>query len=261
MSYTGTKGRVLIATTDAGFLKGLRTHLTGAGYEVVCECSDGKEAVREAAALHPDAVIAGLLLPGLDGAQVVSAVKAAHPAIAPICFITTSVSNSFMLGEALAAGADYCVICPCDYEGLLNKLQKALTKRYCTTGIGSAQRVEMGDFEAQVTAMIHQIGVPAHIKGYQYLRRAIMMVIEDEDLINLVTKRLYPAVAQTYGTTASRVERAIRHAIEVAWDRGDIDTINSYFGYTIQSSRGKPTNSEFIALIADKLRLRAKLAM
>lgn len=109
--------------------------------------------------------------------------------------------------------------------------------------------------------MIHQIGVPAHIKGYQYLRRAIMMVIEDEDLINLVTKRLYPAVAQTYGTTASRVERAIRHAIEVAWDRGDIDTINSYFGYTIQSSRGKPTNSEFIALIADKLRLRAKLAM
>ena len=261
MSYTGTKGRVLIATTDAGFLTGLRTHLTGAGYEVVCECSDGKEAVREAAALHPDAVIAGLLLPGLDGAQVVSAVKAAHPAIAPICFITTSVSNSFMLGEARAAGADYCVICPCDYEGLLNKLQKALTKRYCTTGIGSAQMVEMGDFEAQVTDMIHQIGVPAHIKGYQYLRRAIMMVIEDEDLINLVTKRLYPAVAQTYGTTASRVERAIRHAIEVAWDRGDIDTINSYFGYTIQSSRGKPTNSEFIALIADKLRLRAKLAM
>ena len=166
-----------------------------------------------------------------------------------------------MLGEALAAGADYCVICPCDYEGLINKLQKALTKRYCTTGIGSAQMVEMGDFEAQVTDMIHQIGVPAHIKGYQYLRRAIMMVIEDEDLINLVTKRLYPAVAQTYGTTASRVERAIRHAIEVAWDRGDIDTINSYFGYTIQSSRGKPTNSEFIALIADKLRLRAKLAM
>ena len=116
-------------------------------------------------------------------------------------------------------------------------------------------------FDKHMTDMIHQIGVPAHIKGYQYLRCAIMMVIEDENLINLVTKRLYPAVAQTYGTTASRVERAIRHAIEVAWDRGDIDTINSYFGYTIQSSRGKPTNSEFIALIADKLRLRAKLAM
>ena len=110
MSYTGTKGRVLIATTDAGFLKGLRTHLTGAGYEVVCECSDGKEAVREAAALHPDAVIAGLLLPGLDGAQVVSAVKAAHPAIAPICFITTSVSNWLMVEYMLPARENECMV-------------------------------------------------------------------------------------------------------------------------------------------------------
>ena len=110
--------------------------------------------------------------------------------------------------------------------------------------------------EAQVTKIIHQIGVPAHIKGYQYLRSAILMAIDDEEIINSVTKILYPSVAKKYQTTTSRVERAIRHAIEVAWDRGDVDTLNSYFGYTIQNSRGKPTNSEFIAMIADNLRLK-----
>ena len=126
-----------------------------------------------------------------------------------------------------------------------------------TTGAYSAN----SDLEAQVTKIIHQIGVPAHIKGYQYLRTAILMTIEDTEIINSVTKVLYPTVAKKYSTTTSRVERAIRHAIEVAWDRGDVDTLNSYFGYTIQNSRGKPTNSEFIAMIADNLRLKYKFAV
>ena len=116
------------------------------------------------------------------------------------------------------------------------------------------------DLELMVTEIIHQIGVPAHIKGYHYLRDAIMMSIKDSDLINCVTKILYPTVAKKHATTSSRVERAIRHAIEVAWDRGDVDVLNSYFGYTIHTSRGKPTNSEFIAMISDKLRLRLRLA-
>ena len=115
------------------------------------------------------------------------------------------------------------------------------------------------DIESQVTQIIHQIGVPAHIKGYQYLRTAILLTVKDSDIINSVTKVLYPSVAKKYATTTSRVERAIRHAIEVAWDRGDVDTLNSYFGYTIQNNRGKPTNSEFIAMIADNLRLKYKL--
>ena len=115
------------------------------------------------------------------------------------------------------------------------------------------------DIEAQVTRIIHQIGVPAHIKGYQYLRTAILMTIRDSEMINSVTKSLYPSVAKKYKTTTSRVERAIRHAIEVAWDRGDVDTLNSYFGYTIQNSRGKPTNSEFIAMIADNFRVKYKM--
>lgn len=116
------------------------------------------------------------------------------------------------------------------------------------------------DIEAQVTSVIHQIGVPAHIKGYQYLRTAIIMAINDTEIINYVTKMLYPSVAKKYQTTSSRVERAIRHAIEVAWDRGDIDTLNAYFGYTVQNNRGKPTNSEFIAMISDNLRLKNKLS-
>ena len=115
------------------------------------------------------------------------------------------------------------------------------------------------DMETQVTKIIHQIGVPAHIKGYQYLRTAILMTIADNDMINSVTKSLYPSVAKQYATTTSRVERAIRHAIEVAWDRGDVDVLNSYFGYTIQNNRGKPTNSEFIAMIADSMRLKRKM--
>jgi two-component system response regulator (stage 0 sporulation protein A) len=115
------------------------------------------------------------------------------------------------------------------------------------------------DIESQVTKIIHQIGVPAHIKGYQYLRTAILMTISDNDIINSVTKILYPSVAKKYSTTTSRVERAIRHAIEVAWDRGDVDTLNDFFGYTVQNNRGKPTNSEFIAMIADNLRLKYKI--
>ena len=123
----------------------------------------------------------------------------------------------------------------------------------------SVQSDNIPDIEAQVTRIIHQIGVPAHIKGYQYLRTAILLTVKDSDVINSVTKVLYPSVAKKYQTTTSRVERAIRHAIEVAWDRGDVDTLNSYFGYTIQNNRGKPTNSEFIAMIADNLRLKYKL--
>ena len=127
------------------------------------------------------------------------------------------------------------------------------------TGSPSLPSAEPDDIETQVTQIIHQIGVPAHIKGYQYLRTAILLTVKDSDIINSVTKVLYPSVAKKYSTTTSRVERAIRHAIEVAWDRGDVDTLNAYFGYTIQNNRGKPTNSEFIAMIADNLRLKYKL--
>lgn len=160
-----------------------------------------------------------------------------------------------MLTEATEAGADYCILKPVNYTALAERIRRLMLKREIIETKRSSTGESDAKLETQVTKIIHQIGVPAHIKGYQYLRTAILMTINDNDIINSVTKILYPSVAKQYKTTSSRVERAIRHAIEVAWDRGDVDTLNSYFGYTIQTSRGKPTNSEFIAMIADNLRL------
>ena len=157
--------------------------------------------------------------------------------------------------EATDAGAEICILKPYNTVSVVSHINTLFKMRNNTAKYHSDSD---SDMEAQVTKIIHQIGVPAHIKGYQYLRTAILMTIEDNDIINAVTKVLYPTVAKKYQTTTSRVERAIRHAIEVAWDRGDVDTLNSYFGYTIQNSRGKPTNSEFIAMIADNLRLKYK---
>ena len=157
--------------------------------------------------------------------------------------------------EASDAGADFCLLKPFDAYALAEHARSIIRMKNEANGIDTGSK---NDMETQVTKIIHQIGVPAHIKGYQYLRCAIMMTIDDNDVINSVTKVLYPTVAKKYQTTTSRVERAIRHAIEVAWDRGDVDTLNSFFGYTIQNSRGKPTNSEFIAMIADNLRLKYK---
>ena len=161
----------------------------------------------------------------------------------------------------MGAGAELCLLKPYDTVSICEHIAEILKSRRgrLVSGTLSPADERTPDIETQVTKIIHQIGVPAHIKGYQYLRTAILLTIEDNDIINSVTKILYPSVAKQYQTTTSRVERAIRHAIEVAWDRGDVDTLNSYFGYTIQNNRGKPTNSEFIAMIADNLRLKYKL--
>ena len=160
------------------------------------------------------------------------------------------------LAEQVAArGGDYCMLKPCRLSAVVERI------RQLAHGQAAQEGSEGGDdreLERRVTAIIHDIGVPAHIKGYQYLREAIIMTVEDMDVINAVTKVLYPEVARKFGTTASRVERAIRHAIEVAWDRGDLDTLQKYFGFTVSNSKGKPTNSEFIAMIADRLQLQRR---
>ncbi len=247
---------VLLADTDAAFRASFGEALASAGFSLLGECADGREAVRIAKSGHPDAVVLDLLLPGLDGTEVIRSLRASCAEPSPVFMIVSAVSNPGMLTDAIAAGADICLIKPCEPALAANKLKRLLTK---SRVMPSSFRSELSDMETQVTGIIHQIGVPAHIKGYQYLRTAILLTVENPDLINSITKELYPTVAKEYGTTSSRVERAIRHAIEVAWDRGDVDTINSYFGYTVQSARGKPTNSEFIALIADNLRLRNKM--
>lgn len=255
MALTNQKKRILIADTEIDFRFGLKKYLEQNGYELAGESTDGTSALKQILEVRPDAVVIDLMLPGMDGADVIREAKNIESIKHTVFIVVTNVNNPAMLAEASDAGSDYCIMKPCEYTAVVSKIEKALTKSMCRT-----QTNKPADLETQVTKIIHQIGVPAHIKGYQYLRTAIMMTVENSDLINSITKELYPSVAKAYGTTSSRVERAIRHAIEVAWDRGDVDVINSYFGYTVQSTRGKPTNSEFIALISDNLRLRNKIA-
>ena len=253
--------KILIADENPDFRKACRSHLTGLGYRTVAEAVNGEDALYKIDKEHPDVVLTDIWLSKLDCTQVIRGARLLdlRPALPPAFFVYSVVNNPNMFAEATEAGAEYCFLRPIDYKQLDERIRRVCAAR--SSGRPAPAAGPNGtDMETQVTKVIHQIGVPAHIKGYQYLRTAILMTIDDSDVINSVTKILYPSVAKKYATTSSRVERAIRHAIEVAWDRGDVETLNSYFGYTIQNNRGKPTNSEFIAMIADNLRLKNKLS-
>lgn len=227
------------------------------GYREILEASNGERAIELIAGGNIDLVITDLWLSKLDGIGIIRNAYALGLGEKPSFILMSPINKQNILMEASDAGADLCILKPFEIGALISHIEAILKLKKGRRA--SAEKLsEMPDMEAQVTKIIHQIGVPAHIKGYQYLRCAILMTIDDNEVINSVTKVLYPTVAKKYQTTTSRVERAIRHAIEVAWDRGDVDTLNSYFGYTIQNSRGKPTNSEFIAMIADNLRLKYK---
>ena len=256
--------KILIADENPSTRQNLRDGLLRHGFRYIEEASNGEEALTKIGRVHPDIVLADVWLSKLDGIGVLRQSKSLdlgtdkHPAFV----ILSMVSNQNIFIEASNAGAELCLLKPVDPQSLSNHIEILMQHRRSAAPSlagNNAQETSIPDIETQVTKIIHQIGVPAHIKGYQYLRTAILLTIQDSDIINSVTKVLYPSVAKKYATTTSRVERAIRHAIEVAWDRGDVDTLNSYFGYTIQNSRGKPTNSEFIAMIADNLRLKYKL--
>ena len=234
-----------------------RLRVNGAG--LIDEVKNGDEAMKMISRQSYDIVISDLWLPSLDAASIMKR-TAESGKNTPSFVILTQVSTPSVLMEANRAGASLCMPKPIDYDTFSDKIDMILKNRSNSSASSDKNdAADKIDMETQVTRIIHQIGVPAHIKGYQYLRTAILMTISDNDVINSVTKVLYPSVAKKYQTTTSRVERAIRHAIEVAWDRGDVDTLNSYFGYTIQNSRGKPTNSEFIAMIADNMRLKYKI--
>ena len=258
--------KVLIADENNDFRHAIRENLIRAGIDVVDETDSGFDVLTKIKRSTPDVVIIDVWLPSLDAVQVIKKSKTLfqNPANIPDFIVISYCSNPNIFAEAIEAGAAYCMGKPFEYATLIERIariyknRQSAYKNQIMNGIQYAQ--EPSDLESQVTEIIHRIGVPAHITGYQYLRTAIMMTIEDNDLINAVTKVLYPAVAKKYQTTSSRVERAIRHAIEVAWDRGDIDTLNAFFGYTIHKERGKPTNSEFIAMIADNMRLKNKIS-
>ena len=250
--------KILLCTENNDERRRLCEALMKGGYRNVYECASGDRAINMLADDSYDIVITDLWLSGLDGIGLIR--NAANMGLVkrPSFILMSPINKQNILMEASMAGADICLLKPIDIASLKSHIDTILKMNKPGNSKNYEKLSEIPDMEAQVTKIIHQIGVPAHIKGYQYLRYAIIMTIDDSDVINSVTKVLYPTVAKRFQTTTSRVERAIRHAIEVAWDRGDVDTLNSYFGYTIQNSRGKPTNSEFIAMIADNLRLKYK---
>ena len=263
MEYTT---KILIADENSSQRALIKDCFLRAGCRYIEEAVNGEDALSKIAKLHPDVVVIDIWMSKVDGLSVVRSAKAMSYGTdkAPVMIMTSPISNQNIFVQALQAGAELCLIKPINSSNLLEYVESMLKNRNAKNDTSPAadktERQDLTpDIEAQVTRIIHQIGVPAHIKGYQYLRTAILLTVKDSDIINSVTKVLYPSVAKKYQTTTSRVERAIRHAIEVAWDRGDVDTLNSYFGYTIQNNRGKPTNSEFIAMIADNLRLKYKL--
>ncbi len=251
--------KILIADENNEVRNHIHERLKVNGAGLIDEVKNGDEAMKMISRQSYDIVISDLWLPSLDAASIMKR-TAESGKNAPSFVILTQVSTPSVLMEANRAGASLCMPKPIDYDTFSDKIDMILKNRSNSSASSDkTNAADKIDMETQVTRIIHQIGVPAHIKGYQYLRTAILMTISDNDVINSVTKVLYPSVAKKYQTTTSRVERAIRHAIEVAWDRGDVDTLNSYFGYTIQNSRGKPTNSEFIAMIADNMRLKYKI--
>ena len=253
------KLKVVIADDSTEFGNLCKTVLNDYGVEAtLCE-KDGMKLLEKVKNSKPDVILADVFMPNLDILGVLDNLKNSEIKDRPLVMAMSSYDNPALEKETLSAGANYYFIKPFDIKNMADRIVK-MSKARDDISISGTKTEAAADLEMTVTKIIHQIGVPAHIKGYHYLREAIILSVKNNEIINSVTKILYPTVAKKHNTTSSRVERAIRHAIEVAGDRGDIDVLNSYFGYTIQNERGKPTNSEFIAMIADKLRLEMKIS-
>ena len=231
-------------------------------FEVVGMATNGLEIINIIKDKQPDIVLLDIIMPQIDGLTVMEKVKTDKDVTKEPTFIVISaVGRESVTEDAFNMGATYYIMKPFDNQMLINRIRyvksnkKLLDNKRAALVTDNSEAVSDRSLEADITEIIHDIGIPAHIKGYQYLRDSIMLSVKDNDVINSITKILYPTIAKKYQTTSSRVERAIRHAIEVAWNRGNTDTLNGLFGYTISNGKGKPTNSEFIALIADKIRL------
>ncbi len=247
---------VIIADNTEEFCSSLTAALKRTdGFQVLGTANDGEQAIRLVTERKPDVLILDLMLAKQDGLSVLKAIS--NMERKPVTLATSRFVTDYVASAAANLGVRYLMLKPCDMTVLVERLEEI---RGSGTQKAAAKRASANNIESMVTNIIHEIGVPAHIKGYQYLREAIIIAVEDMDVINAITKVLYPQVAKTFQTTPCRVERAIRHAIEVAWDRGDLDTLQRFFGYTVSNTKGKPTNSEFIALIADKLQLQLKSA-
>ena len=266
----GSKISVLIADDNKEFCSILNDYLLNQrDIVVIGVAKDGREALTLIEERKPDLVVLDIIMPHLDGLGVLERLNTMELEKMPRVIVLSAVGQDKITQKAITLGADYYVVKPFDMDVFTKRIREMFigssvsepVRRQSVMMRSEVQTVkEPMDLETEITNIIHEIGVPAHIKGYMYLREAITMVVNDMELLSAVTKELYPSIAKKYNTTASRVERAIRHAIEVAWGRGQIEAINKLFGYTIHNDKGKPTNSEFIAMVADKLRLKNKVS-
>lgn len=253
---------MLLADDNKEFCERCASALSAKGFETLVCKKDGEEVLRLIREKSPAVVVMDVFMTSIDAMGVVSAVAQEDFSPKPVLITSSTVDHPFFQNELMRLGASYHFNKPFDPKVLADRVEFfAGFNPTQTRGRQATTRTNnFKSLESIVTDIILEIGVPAHIKGYQYVRDSIILAVNQPEVINGITKILYPAVAKQNGTTSSRVERAIRHAIEVAWDRGDVDILNSYFGYTIHNLRGKPTNSEFIAMIADKIRLEQKSA-
>lgn len=259
-----SKIKILLADDNKEFSDIVCNHLSKQNdMEVLSIAQDGVEAYTMILEDKPDIAILDCIMPHLDGLGVLEKLNNTKLEKRPICIIFSAISQEKVTQHAIDLGAEYYIVKPFDLDALVVrirqlKLQTFVNKPNNIVIDNHFHTLPTYNLETRVTNMLHEIGVPAHIRGYNYMREAIIMAINDMDILNYITKELYPSIAKKCNTTPSRVERAIRHAIEVAWNRGKIDAIDNLFGYTINTHKGKPTNSEFIALIADQLRLELK---
>ena len=249
------KVKVLIGDDSVEYGIACASTLRGQGMYVMTRPKDGTALLETIKSDAPDVVVMDAILPHMDAIELMKKVQASGGK-RPQFIVTSAYDNPFIEKQVMQGGAAYFMLKPFEISALGERIT-SLTQG----GMTGRNAPGTENMEIVVTDVIHQLGVPAHIKGYHYLREAILSSIEDPELLESVTKLLYLTVAKRFDTTSSRVERAIRHAIEIAWDRGNLDTLNAFFGYTVNTCKGKPTNSEFIALITDKLRLQHRVAM
>lgn len=252
--------KVLVADDNREFNELLTNYLEmEPEFEVVGTAYNGKETLELLKEKEPDVLLLDIIMPHLDGIGVLEAMSTMNLERKPHIIMLTAFGHENITRRAVELGASYYILKPFSMDVLAERIRQlngqAPAAKPAVARDGSFKEYRKIPLEEEVTEILHQIGIPAHIKGYMYLRDAIIMVVENIDLLGSVTKVLYPAIADRFKTTPSRVERAIRHAIEVAWSRNNIDIIKKFFGYTIKTEKGKPTNSEFIAMMADRLRL------
>ena len=252
------KVKIIVAEDNRNLCQILQDYIQREeNFELLGVAYNGLEAWELIQKNEPDLIIMDLVMPNLDGLEVLERINARTSVPRPKVIMLTAFGHETLTHQAMLMGVDYFILKPFDFNILASRIRQLAKGESVSQYITPTKPKNL---DIAVTNIIHEMGVPAHIKGYQYLRDAIIMVVGEINLLGAVTKELYPMIAQRYQTTPSRVERAIRHAIELAWDRGNVEMMNKFFGYTINLERGKPTNSEFIAMVADKLRIESKVS-